>query len=205
MLWQTAAFLLLLFFCVLIMLIVYNKCFWECGIVGIVHNLIQMSAFGQNVKALKRILQFCYTVWLATVVSASLSINIVSVSAYLTDLLPRSSVVLCVYRSVGLESVLWQNGWLDPDAVWDGEWGWGMGVLDRGPDSPVGPLVSVTYFLTEMFSTRAWKVDSISIWTRCRRNLCFIGFLKTRSNLRSMLGFARNLQKCNTHFALYVR
>jgi len=30
---------------------------------------------------------------------------------------------LSVGRSVGLQSVLWQNGWLDPDAVWDGEWG----------------------------------------------------------------------------------
>jgi len=27
------------------------------------------------------------------------------------------------HLSVCLESVLWQNGWFDPDAVWDGEWG----------------------------------------------------------------------------------
>jgi len=33
--------------------------------------------------------------------------------------------------SVGPESVLWQNGWLDLDAIWDGEWGRSMvGVLD---------------------------------------------------------------------------
>jgi len=36
-------------------------------------------------------------------------------------------VCVCVSRSVGRsvcpESVLWQNGCLDPDAVWDGEWG----------------------------------------------------------------------------------
>jgi len=43
---------------------------------------------------------------------------------------PRPSVSRSVYRSVGLESVLWQNGWLDSDAVWSGEWGRGMGVLD---------------------------------------------------------------------------
>ena len=30
---------------------------------------------------------------------------------------------LCV--CVCPESVLWQNGWLDPDAVWGGEWSWG--------------------------------------------------------------------------------
>jgi len=31
---------------------------------------------------------------------------------------------ICVCASVCLsESVLWQNGWVDPDAVWDGEWG----------------------------------------------------------------------------------
>jgi len=40
---------------------------------------------------------------------------------------PSPSVYLCVCRSVGRsvcpESVLWQIGWMDPDAVWDGEWG----------------------------------------------------------------------------------
>ena len=30
---------------------------------------------------------------------------------------------LSVCLSVGPESVLWQNGRLDPDAVWGGEWG----------------------------------------------------------------------------------
>ena len=35
-------------------------------------------------------------------------------------------VHLSVCRSVGPENVLWQNGGLDPDAVWGGEWslGW---------------------------------------------------------------------------------
>jgi len=32
-------------------------------------------------------------------------------------------VCVCVCLSVGLESVLWQNGLLDLDAVWDGELG----------------------------------------------------------------------------------
>jgi len=52
-------------------------------------------------------------------------INIASISDYLTDLSPSPSVVLCVYvcvcvcvrRSVCPESVLWQYGWLDLDAV----------------------------------------------------------------------------------------
>ena len=53
------------------------------------------------------------------IISASLSINIASV----TDLSPSPLACLSVWLPVGQESVLWQNGWLDPDAVWDGEWG----------------------------------------------------------------------------------
>jgi len=42
-------------------------------------------------------------------------------------------------RSVCLEDVLSQNGRLDLDAVWDGEWvGRGMGVLDGGRDRRMG-------------------------------------------------------------------
>ena len=49
---------------------------------------------------------------------------------------------LSVGLSVCTESVLWQNGWLDPDAVWNGEWvqskdgcnRWG-GDRRRGRDS----------------------------------------------------------------------
>jgi len=43
--------------------------------------------------------------------------NIASVSANSGDLSPIPSVCL------GPESVLWQNGWMDPDAVWGGECG----------------------------------------------------------------------------------
>jgi len=32
-------------------------------------------------------------------------------------------VCVSVGRSVCPESVLWQNGWLAPNAVWDGKWG----------------------------------------------------------------------------------
>jgi len=58
---------------------------------------------------------------------------IVSVSTYVMEHLPVPSVGLCVC----LESVLWQNGRVDPDAVWNDEWvGRGMGVLDGGPHAP---------------------------------------------------------------------
>jgi len=41
----------------------------------------------------------------------------------------------CVSLSVCLESVLWQNGWMDPDAVWGGEWGRSRdGRIRRGGD-----------------------------------------------------------------------
>jgi len=51
---------------------------------------------------------------------------------HVTDRLsPSPSVGLCVCLSVCPESVLWQNGWMDPDTIWHGEEvGRGMGVLD---------------------------------------------------------------------------
>jgi len=58
-----------------------------------------------------------------TIISASLSINTASISANGVDLSPIPSVGRYVGLCVCPESVPWQNGWLDPDAVWDGEWG----------------------------------------------------------------------------------
>jgi len=53
-----------------------------------------------------------------TVFSTPLSISIASAALMLrTCRLDHLSV--CLYP----ESVLWQNGWLNPDAVWGGEWG----------------------------------------------------------------------------------
>jgi len=46
-----------------------------------------------------------------------------SVSVIGIDLSPIPSVGLYVCLSVCPESVLWQNGWLDSDAIWGGEWG----------------------------------------------------------------------------------
>ena len=82
-----------------------------------------------------RNIEACVSGTVTAVASASLSINIASVSAYLTDMSPSPSVGRSVCRSVCLKSVLWQNGWLHPDAmgIMSGV-GRGMGVLDGGGD-----------------------------------------------------------------------
>jgi len=52
-----------------------------------------------------------------------LSVNIANLNTNAVDLSSIPSVGLCVSRSVGQsvypESVLWQNDWVDPDAVWE--------------------------------------------------------------------------------------
>ena len=90
--------------------------------------------------------------------------------------------------------------------------GWGMGVLKDGPHAPrrrwfCGVLAAIGFYWfqwhicwTEMYLTRAWKVDNISIRTIRHWNLCFIGFPEIQPSLRSMLGFAWNLQECYNHF-----
>jgi len=99
-------------------------------------------------------------------------------------LLQRSSYFLCIHfltfqkcsttlQSVGPESVLWQDGWLDLDAIWRNEWDWSRdGCIRWGPCAPRArssfegfshPLVSMSDFLTEMYLTSAWKVYSISV------------------------------------------
>jgi len=60
------------------------------------------------------------------VVSASLSISIASGALMLqTCCLDHLCVCVCVFVCVCVcpESVLWQNGWLDPNAIWGGERG----------------------------------------------------------------------------------
>jgi len=54
------------------------------------------------------------------IISASLSISIAS-GALMVRACRLNHV--SVGRCVGPESVLWQNGWVDPDAVCGGEWG----------------------------------------------------------------------------------
>jgi len=59
------------------------------------------------------------TEWVTDLLSASLSISIMSAALMLRTCCLAH---LCVCMSVCLESVLWQNGWTDLDAVWGGEW-----------------------------------------------------------------------------------
>jgi len=48
--------------------------------------------------------------------------------------------------------------------------------VNFGVVCPIGSVVSMAYFVTEMYSTRTCKVDNISVWTIHRWNLRFIGF-----------------------------
>jgi len=54
----------------------------------------------------------------------SVSLCQYNVSTLGTGLSPRPSVSQSVGLSVCPESVLWQNGWVDADAVLGGGWGW---------------------------------------------------------------------------------
>jgi len=73
----------------------------------------------------------------------------------------------------------------------------GIHVLD-GVVFSFSPIVSMAYFVTEMYWICAQKVDNISIWTIHRWNLRFTGFPKMYTNSRSMLGFESNWEKCNS-------
>ena len=71
--------------------------------------------------------------------------------------------------------------------------------MPQGKEEVLGSLAPIGLngvFLTEMYSTRTWKVNNISVWTIYGWKCLFIGFLKTQSVTKSKLGFMRNLQKC---------
>ena len=46
----------------------------------------------------------------------------------------------------------------------------------------------------QMYSTRAWKVENISVRTIYCWNLCFIGFMMIQPGSRSKWGFRRNVK-----------
>ena len=76
-----------------------------------------------------------------------------SVSTYVTDLLPSPSVGLCVCLSVGrssvcLESVLWQNGWMDPVTVLD--WRWPSWVMVETPGVLNGVPTMICHLLNQL-------------------------------------------------------
>jgi len=61
-----------------------------------------------------------------------------------------------------------------------------------------------TQCVAQMYSTRAWKVDNISVQTIYHWNLCFFGFLKILSGSRWKWAFRRNVQKCNSYITQNV-
>jgi len=91
----------------------------------------------------------------------------VSGSCDRTFALYHRSVCPSVGWSVGLQSVLWQNGWVDPNAVGYGEWG----VLDFGGDrrrerAVLGVWALFWGFKFPLISTgfRLWAEASASQW-----------------------------------------
>jgi len=80
-------------------------------------------------------------------------------------------VCLSVGRSVGPESVLWQNGWVDPGAVWSGEWGWSKnGCIWWGWLSPKGR----GSFSGECGASHynQWGLCCVVVWKCVNRSSC---------------------------------
>jgi len=81
---------------------------------------------------------------------------------------------------------------------------WSLVYMPQGEKTVSGvvfphwPIGFNGIFLTQMYSTHAWKVDCISVCAIYHWNLSFIGCPKIQSRLRSMLEFVRNWQKCNS-------
>ena len=80
----------------------------------------------------------------------------------------------------------------------------GMGVhVPQGEGAVSGlcphwPIGFNGVFLRQTYSTRTSKVDGIFVRIIYRCDLGFVGFPKIQSGSSSMLGLARNLQKCNS-------
>ena len=123
---------------------------------------------------------------LAFICSASLSIRIASIALMLLNFhVAHLSIRTCEQ---------WQHGWLDPDAVWRGEWGGARHSCVRWKCRCVnGKGLFLAWFLAffgicalffsmgdmtrEMCSTRVCQFDNISQSRIYSWNLCRIGFL----------------------------
>ena len=112
-----------------------------------------------------------------------------------TGLLPRPSAC----QSVCAVGELWKNGWLDLDVVWGVKLGQSrMGVLDGGPYLARGrggfwgflPIglngVFECIFKTEMYSTPAWKFDSISASVEQIPSWCFSYQYRVPTTLKNL-------------------
>jgi len=63
---------------------------------------------------------------------------------------------------------LWRNGWLDPDAIWGGQWGQAQyGCIRFWWWSSKGRcslgVNTMQKWRTDLWTTRVWKVDTISL------------------------------------------
>jgi len=93
-------------------------------VVRIFSKVLIYLALRRGVGALGDLLHLCFAVTARLIiVCLILARCCLSVSAHVTDLSPSSSVSVCVCVCICPESVLWQNGRMDPNAVWHGEWG----------------------------------------------------------------------------------
>ena len=86
-----------------------------------------------------------------------------------------------------------------------------MGVLDGGPRAPtgrggsggfLGPIGLNGIFLTEMFLTRAWKVDKNFHMDNISLEMTVYWLSENTVKFYIDVEFTRNMQKCNSHFDL---
>jgi len=65
----------------------------------------------------------------------------------------------------------------------------------------VGPSdLNGVFFKTEMYSTRAWKIDNISVWTIYHWKRLSIGFPKVYSSFKIEVEVYEIFAKCNSDF-----
>jgi len=132
-----------------------------------------------------------------------------SLSRYWNRTFAYASVGPSVCRSVCLESVLWQNGWLDLVAVWVSEWGLSRDECIRwDPRAPEGKggfggfrshwfdwhIFNRNVFDSCVESWRYFRTDNILL------EMSFYWLSKIIVNF-NIDGVCKNMQKCNSHFA----
>jgi len=141
---------------------------------------------------------------LSLLLATSLSINITERKQVLVQACHLAH--LSVSLPVCPEGVPWQNGWLDLDAIWGGEWvGRGMGVLDGDPHL-IRRRRGIGDFLPHWFEWCFWMY--FCIWLMCEKltifpygnvgNICSLAFWIYSFEIE--VGIMRNFQKCTNDF-----